>query len=76
MKISSESPFVFLPNVVLLTEINQVCDGLGRQKLKSIDNIDLGMLSAYTHRRRHVIGRRAAHVVQKIITYNELVRSS
>lgn len=59
MKCSSELPFVFLANVILLTKINQICDGLGCQKLKSINNIDLGTLSVYTHHQRHVIGRRA-----------------
>jgi len=58
-------PFVFLADVVLLTKINQICDGLGRQKLKSIDNINLGMMSAYTRHQRHVIERRAA---QRVIT--------
>lgn len=77
MKCCSELPFVFLPNVVLLTKINQICDGLGRQKLKSINNIDLGdAVSLYTSPAARN-WEACAHVVEKeVITYNEHVSPS
>jgi hypothetical protein len=34
-------PLVLLTNVVLLAEVDEICDGLGGQQLQAVDNIDL-----------------------------------